>query len=228
MYINHDYSCISSDELKLIDSGYGQMSVHSLNFGRHYSEGQKAKNRQVSKTMTTQEWNKCCEQIAESFDKPLMEILSVFVSKYDIHQVSEETSTMEHYKSDWDMYFWSNRGWNNKDYMDCFSLTFNDKRSPEQNMKLLEEIVAILESFEYENIGCRIQYNAVIDEKKVEETGKSICENLIGKFINYCGITGKIKSVQNRDGNIGYGFFKKNARKYYYPISYTEIVSMNI
>ena len=228
MYINHDYSYITSNERKLIDNGYGKITVHSVHFDRHYSEERKAENRQLAETLTKEEWNERCDRIAKSFDKPMNDILSVFVSKYNIHQVSEETSTMSHYKSDWDLYFYSNRGWNGKNHMDYFNLSFNNNRSPEHNMKLLEKIIAIVESLEYENIGCRIQYDAAIEEKKVEDSGKSICEMLLGKFIDYHGMIGKIKVVSDKDGNTSYGFFKKNARNKYYPISYMEILAMNI
>jgi len=228
MYIKHDYSYIKTNENKLIDYGYGKMTVHSIHFDRHYSEEQKEKNRQMAESMTREEWNRHCDKITESFDKPMKDILSVFASKYDIHQVSEETSTMKHYRSDWDMYFYSNRGLNSKEYMDYFSLTFNDNRSPEQNMKLLEEIITIIESLEYENIGCRIQYDAFIEEKKIEEMAKNICEMLIGKFIEYHNMIGKIKVVEDKNGNIDYGFFKKGARNKYYPISYMDILVMNI
>lgn len=228
MFISQDFSYVKASEMKLIDSGYGKMSVHSIHFGRHFSEEQKEKNRKLFETMSREEWSKHCDEVAESLSKPLNEILNVFVDKYDIHQVSPETSTMEHYRSDWDLYFYSNKGWNGREYMDSFEFSFNTKRSPEQNMKLLEEIVDILKTLDYENIGCRIQYDAWIDTQKVEETAKVICENLVGKFINYNGMIGKIKVVSEDNGDKEYGFFKKNARNKYYRISYTEILAMNI
>lgn len=228
MYISHDYSYIKVNENKLIDAGYGKMTVHSLHFDRHYSEEQKEKNRQLAETMTKEEWNKHCDKIAESFDKPLKAILKAFTDRYNIHQVSEETSTLKHFKSDWDLYFWSNLGWNGKEYMDCFSLTFNDKRNAERNMKLLEEIVDLLKSLDYENIGCRIQYDAAIDENKVAEKCNDICENLLGKFIEYNGMIGKIKVVRKENDIKEYGFFKYNAKKCGYAISNVDIVAMNI
>lgn len=228
MFISQDFSYVKVSEMKLIDSGYGKMSVHSVHFDRHFSEERKEQNRQLAQKMTTEEWNKHCEEISKSFDKPLREIVSVLADKYNIHQVSQETSTMKHYTSDWDLYFYSNKGWNGREHMDYFSLSFNDKRSPEQNMKLLEEIVAIVKTLDYENIGCRIQYDAWIDTKKVEETAKVICENLLDKFINYNGMVGKIKVVNETNGSKEYGFFKKNARNKYYRISYSDILAMNI
>lgn len=228
MYVKHDYEYINANESKLIDCGYGKMSVHSIHFDRHFTEEQMERNRQIAESMTREEWGKHCDEIGLSLNESLKEILSVFVDKYNIHQVSPETSTMNHYRSDWDLYFYSNRGWNSKEYMDSFTLSFNENRNLERNMKLLEEIISIVETFEYENIGCRIQYDAVIDEKKVKEAAENICENLLGKFIEYYGMIGKIKVVHEENGNKDYGFFKKNARNRYYPVSYAEILAMNI
>lgn len=225
MYINQDYSYINANEKLLIEKGYGKLSVHSIHFDRHYTEEQKENNRRTAETMTSDEWSKHCDEISKSFEKPMMEILHTFTEKYDIHQVSEETSTYEHYASDWDLYFWTNT---EKNHMDYFKLNFNKKRNPEQNMKLLEEIIAFVETMEYENIGCRIQYDAVIDEKRVETEVKVICEQLAGKFITYCGFVGKIKSVGEYNGIKKYGFFKKGAKNKYYKISNTEILAMNM
>ena len=113
-------------------------------------------------------------------------------------------------------------------YITWFNLSFNTDRTPEQNMKLLEEIISFVETMEYENIGCRIQYDAVIDNERVETEAKTICERLVGKFIDYHGMTGKIKVVREENGIKEYGFFTKNARNKYYSISNTEILAMNM
>jgi len=228
MYIEKDYSYISETETLLINEGYGKMSVHSIHFDRHFSEEQKAKNRAIAETMTNEEWSEYCDKFAKSLATLLENILQEFVEKYDIHQVSEETNTLKHYNSDWDLFFWSDKGWNKKDFMTHFSLTFNDNRSPEQNMELLEKIIPLVETIKYENIGCRIQYDAVIDEEKIEEEAKTICESLVGKFIEYRDMTGKIKVVREENGIKKYGFFKKNSKINYYHISSRDLVAMKI
>ena len=224
MYIKKDFIYISANETMLMDNGYGKLSVHSIHFDRHYSEEQKENNRKTAESMTREEWGRHCDKIAEGFAKPMTEILEKFMNKYSIYQASEDVR----YDSDWDLFFWSDRGWNGKDFMTHFSLTFNDNRSPEQNMELLDEIISLVETMEYENIGCRIQYNAVIDNERVETEAKTICERLIGKFIDYHGMIGKIKVVREENGIKEYGFFKKNARNKYYSISNTEILAMNM
>ena len=228
MYISKDYSYINANETMLMDNGYGKLSVHSIHFDRHYSEEQKEKNRETAESMTREEWSKHCDEIAEGFAKPMEEIVKQFASKYDIYQACEYTSKKISFDSDWDLFFWSDRGWNGKDFMTHFKLNFNKERSPEQNMELLEEIISLVETMEYENIGCRIQYDAVIDNERVETEAKTICERLVGKFIDYHGMIGKIKVVREENGIKEYGFFKKNARNKYYSISNTEILAMNM
>ena len=228
MYIEKDYRYISDTEKVLIRKDYAKLTVHSIHFDRHYSEAQKEKNRQLAKSMTDAEWVKHCAMVSRRFEKPLKSILQQFIDRYDIHQISEETDTIEHYKSNWDLYFWSNEGWNGKDYMDCFSLSFNDGRAPEENLKLLDEIIPLVEAMNYKNIGCRIQYDAVIDNERVEKEAKTICDSLLGKPIYYHCTTGKIKVVDECNGNKEYGFFRKNAKSKYSRISYADILAMKM
>lgn len=224
MYIEHDYHYINANENLLIEKGYGKISIHSIHFDKHYSEEQKEKNRQIAESMTSEQWSRHCEEIAKDFSKPIENILKIFLNKYSIFQASENVS----YKSDWDLHFWSNKGWNGKDYMDCFSLSFNTNRSVEKNIALLNEIIPLVESMEYENIGCRIQYNAVLDKEKIEREAKEICEKLTGKFITYCGIEGKIKVVDEVNNYKTYGFFRKGARSKCYKVSNAEILAMKL
>lgn len=228
MNIKHDYSYITGNENKLIENGYGKLSIHSLIFDRYFTEERKEQNRKLAESMNNEQWSKHCDEISKELSISLNEILQVFINKYNIHQVSEETSTTEHYRSDWDLFFYSNRGWNNKDYFDYFTLSFNTKRTPEQNINLLNNIIPILEKMEYENIGCRIQYDAVINEEKIKIKAIEICESLLNKFINYRGMEGKIKVVKEENNIKEYGFFKKNARNRYYQISNADLVAMEI
>lgn len=226
MQIQRDYSYIRENDKKLMDRGYGEMSLHSISFDRHYSEEQKKRNAETANSMTSEEWSKHCEEIARSFAPSMEEILSKFIGKYDIYQISEETSTSEYFNSDWDLYFYSDKGWGGRDYMTRFSLSFNDRRSPEQNMKLLEEIIPLVEAMDFKNIQCRIQYKIAIDEKKVKKDAETICESLVGKSIIHRGVNGKIKMIKESNGIREYGFFKKNAKSKYYAISQAELILM--
>jgi hypothetical protein len=219
MKISHDKKYINGTEQILINNGYGEIGIHSIHFDRHFTEEQKQENSRLSNIYTREQWSKHCEDFSKSLEKPMMEILEQFISKYNIHQVSEETSTTEHYRSDWDLYFESSKGWNEEKYMDSFKLNFNSKRNAKQHMNLLAEIIDIVEKMDYENIYCRIQYDALINKNEIKEKALKICEKLVDKFINYQGMEGKIKVVGSYDGIKEYGFFKKNSRKRYYTIS---------
>lgn len=225
MYVKKDVSYISETARKLMRKGYGKLTVFSLWFNRYFTEDQKMKNLEMSKTMSVEEWSSYCDSIAKALEVPMTEILNKFIEKYDIHQVSEETSTMDHYKSDWDLFFHCNKGWDGRTYMDSFDLSFNKNRTPEQNMQLLDEIIEMIESMEYDNVSCRIQYDIAIDEEKLKEDGIHICEEIAGKMVYYCGIEGKIKEVSDCHGVKEYGFFKKRARGYYHPVNFKELVA---
>lgn len=229
MIVKNDLGYISATEFELMDRGYGEKSVYSIHFGRHFSEEEKAENAARYSAMTHEEWGKSCDKLAQSFEKPMTEILNEFISKYDIHQVSPETSTTEHFRSDWDLYYNSHHclGYDKQRYFDGFTLTFNKRRSVEQNMRLLEDIISMVENLNHKNIACRVQYDAVIDEKKVAADVEKAVDNLIGKLIEYCGMTGKIKVVGETSEGKKYGFFRKNARKRYYPVSGIEILAMS-
>lgn len=233
MNISRDYSYIKGFETKLIDAGYGKMTVHSLHFDRYVSDEQKEINRKFFEGMTETERNNYYksaefEAVQKAFGKSLRDVLDIFIGKFDIHQVSAETSTNAHYGSDWDLFFWSDRGWNGKEYMSCFSLTFNDNRTAEQNMILLDKIVAILESTENEKVSCRIQYDAVIDEKAVAEAARKVFDGIIGKFVSWSGYEGKIKIVNTEGSETEYGFFKKGSKKRYYKITNADLVAMSL
>ena len=231
MYIKHDYSYITASSEKLAQHGFGKQTVFSLTLGRYFSEAERQENSRIANSCTREEWSARCDALSKSLDKPLTEIMKVLCQKYDIHQTSPETDTIKHYRSEWDLFFWSNRGWNGQDHMDTVQLTFNDERPIEYRAKVLETLLPMLEEMEYKNIGCRIQYCIILDDKKIFETASTVYnEALAGKFLRYNGLEGKIKIVgkDRVSGENCYGFFRKGAKTKYYPISSAEIVLMGV
>ena len=210
MFVKQDMSYIGDTANKLLEKGYAELTVHSLGFDRYFTEEQKMKNRELGSSMSVEEWSAYCDSISKALEQPMTEVLG---------------KIMTHYNSDWDLYFHSNRGWNGKTWMDSFDLTFNMGRTAEQNMKLLDEILLLLETLEYDNIYCRVQYTVVYDEERLAEEGIRICEELAGKVIYYCGYEGKIKEVAGSNGAKEFGFFKKRARGKYFPVKYSELVA---
>lgn len=228
MELLHDYNYISDIQRKLESAGYGEKTVYSLNFARHFSEEEMAANKEKADSMTDEEWSAMCDDFSMRLNDSMREIVTALDSRYNIHQTKPENSTTKHYRTDWDLFFWSNKGWNGKDYMDCFSLTFNERRTPAQNMDLLAEIIAILENMEYKNIACRIRYDIALHHEDISEAAYKVFDGLVGKPFEYMGMTGKIKLVSEYNGVRKYGFFKKGAKKQCYYIADTEILAMNI
>lgn len=215
-------SFLDKREINMVEKGYGKVVIHSIAFDRSFSDNQKRTNLIKAKSMTKEEWSEYCLQFSKSLEKPMLEIKNLFASKYDIHQVSVETSTMEHYKSNWDLYFWHNT---NRPYMDYFTLTFNSKRTAEQNMDLLREITSFVELLDYHpSVECHIVYKIQYDEEKIKMDSGKICEDLKNKFIIHRGIVGKIKVIDS-NGEKRYVFFPKGKKKKYLELSLNELLT---
>jgi hypothetical protein len=223
MLVKHDYSYIT-DGKELIEKGYAELDIHSLNFDRYFTEEEKENNRRLSYSITREEWNMHCDEVSEQICNKMLPIVELLNNKYDIHQITEEKSSMEHYRSNWDLYFYSNKGWNGKNYFDYVQITFNKKRIVEQNKKLLEEILILLDELQIENVYCRVQYTTRRNEEKIKEKTIEICENLLDKTIEYNGMKGKIKVIEEHENEKTYGFFKSRARNHYYKISDTYLI----
>lgn len=228
MLICKNFNNISEQQQLLVNKGYGEVSVSALKFDRYYTDEEKNNNRKQADSMTSSEWSSHCDKVAREFGDKFEKIEQIFEnSKYNIHQITKETSTIEHYRSNWDFYFYSNRGWNNADYMDFFTLTFNKNRTIEENMSLLEEVLELIKTIEVNNIDCTVLYTFIPNKEKIEKECDILCERLQGKFINHLGMTGKIKVVSENANNKVYGFFKKGSKKKYYHISANELILAN-
>jgi len=215
MNIKHDYSYLSTcNRDKLIEKGFADLDIHSLNFDRFYTEEQKQENYNFAQTVTKEQWSEHCEEISKSIYTKLLPIVELLNSKFTLYQYNSNVS----YNSNWDLFFYSNKGWNEKDYFDHMEISFNDRRTVEENKLLLSEVLQILESLDVTGIQCRVQYKARKEDEKIKNKANEIIENLLNKNITYQGFEGKIKVVSEHNGTKEYGFFKKRARSKYYKI----------
>lgn len=225
MLIKENFNYINDVERELIKNGYGELSVYSINFDRYYTEEEKENNRKIANIMSNVEWSKHCEEVQEKFGIMFDKIVEKFInSKYDIHQLTDNTSSIEHYRSNWDLYYYCNRGWNNSKYMDFFRLNFNDTKSVEKNLSLLNELMDFVEKLDYKNISCTIQYTFIPNKEKINNKYIELCEKLQNKFIKHIGMIGKIKVINENNGIKEYGFFKKGSKKKYYSISRESLI----
>lgn len=224
MRISHDYSYLSKDADWLIEKKYAKLDIHSLNFDRDLSEEEKNENQRQSKMLTREQWGNRCDEFSNYLYNQMKNIVKYFNDSYDVHQISEEKSTMEHYKSNWDLFYYSNKGWNKKDYYDYFSISFNNKRLAENNLQLMNKIVKEIESMNIKNVYCRVQYSLRMDDNKLKNDALTIVESSINNFIVYNGKIGKFKVVDEHDGIKKYGFFPKGSKKKYYEIDNVSVI----
>lgn len=222
MYIKHDYSYTNK---ALIDLGYATIGIHSLVFDRHFTDEEMEDNRKAAEKIgnNTEAWNKRCNQRGEAICKQMEQMMIILNAKYSIAQYNDSIKYGTH-----DLHFYCNRGWNNKTWYDHIQMCFNEKNGQEENNKLLSELLDILSSMELKNVGCRVQYETVVNDKKLHEDAIKICKQYEGKFIFYRGAEGKIKCVSDNNNQKEYGFFRKGAKNKYYRISDSDLVMLNI
>jgi len=228
MNIKEDYSYISNNKMKLVNMGYAKIGIYSINFDRYFTNDEVEENIKQSEILSSEDWNKRCDEFSRKLNKQIEGVISVLNNNYDIHQISEEKSSMQHFRSDWDIFFYSNKGWNKKDHYDYVQLTFNDKRNTEDNMRLKDNILELIKNVDNtQNVGVRVQYGTKEDVKKINKAVAEQCELLQDKMINHMGQLGKIKVV-GKDKDYGYtmyGFFPKGSKKKYYKIDYVELLT---
>jgi hypothetical protein len=215
MKITDDYSFVSESSQTLINRGLADLSVHSLNFDRYFTDEEMEHNREEAERLNTnrETYSKRCEEISRNIYNQLLPIAELLDKNFNMHQYTTEKSTMTHFNSDWDLFFYSNRGWNGKDYFDYMQISFNEKRTAKQNQELLKKVLTLLTAVKANNIKCRIQYDVIYHENEIAKEAASVFEKMGNKFIAYDGMIGKIKKVDD-----AYGFFKKGSKKRYYPI----------
>lgn len=218
MLITHDYSYTNKN---LIENGYAVHGIHSLNFDKYFTEKEKDQNRQYAEQYgnMSREWVDSCDRIGQEICKQMESMMEVLDKKYAIYQYNSQVEYGKH-----NLHFCSNRGWNGKEWYDHIQLCFNDRLDKDRNDKILNELLKLIAGMELKSVVCRVQYKTVTDDEKLYRDATKRYKDLEGKFVNLRGCVGKVKVVGENNGKKQYGFFKKGARKYYNPLSDTELI----
>lgn len=226
MYIKEDYSYISDNKMKLVKLGFAELGVYSIHFDRYFTGKEIDENISQSGTLSREDWGKRCDDFSKHLGNQIKNIVDVLNDHYDIHQITEEKSSTEHYNSNWDLFFYSNRGWNNRDYYDYAQISFNSKRNPEDNLKLKDEVLELIKDVDNtQNVGVRVQYQVVEYANKINKAVAEKCEKLLGKMITHQGTLGKIRVLDEYNGIKHYGFFPKGSKIKFYAIDYAEFLT---
>lgn len=210
MHFKEDYSLVNVNPAYLFGLGYLQERIHSLKFECRNKDSKEANHNL------------------------LREIVELFETQFDIHQISPQKSSLKHYASDWDLHYYDNSGWNDLKTMDFFILTFNSRRTEAQNRATYRKIHSILNGGgfneiryfhdeKFKNVECVVTYTASVNPEKVANDAAQFANELKDRWVKFGSITGKIKTVDNSQG---YGFFKKNAKSRYLPISALDVIEI--
>jgi len=216
MSIREDKSYLSELDLLAIEKGIAKLDVHNIRISREsFTEEQKEENHELADNVSSVEWSRICDENREKTSQKIETLIERLSKKFIIHQY--ENDSMEHYSSNWDLFFWCNN--NNKGSRDYSYVTlgFNTKRTVEERQTDIKKVLEYVQGIGFDGISIAIQYTAKYDDAKVKEIALKYCQTVKNKFINYMGI-GKIKEVGAGD-NFHYGFFKKGASKRYYRLS---------
>ncbi len=218
MLITHDYSYTNKN---LIDNGYAVYGIHSFNFDRYFTEEEMEQNKQFAEQYgdMSHEWANSCDRLGQEICKQMENMMEVLDKKYAICQYDPYVKYGEH-----DLHFYSNKGWNGKEWYDHIQLSFNDKLNKDRNNQILNELLELVAGMELKNVVCRVQYKTVTDNEKLYTEATKRYKDLEGKFVSLRGCVGKVKVVEENNGKKQYGFFKKSARKYYNPLSDAELI----
>lgn len=217
MLITEDYTYTKT---RLIEAGYTDLTVHSLRFDRFYTEEEKEQNRQAAESMTVEQWHNRCEESSREIYRQLIGIIPLF-EKYGIIYRVDPVTNHGWYESPDNLYFYSNRGWNGKDYFDYFTLSFDRNEPAEEIIAFKNELVSMLEKSNTDtpNIRCVVQYDTKPNNNELAEDAEIICKELEGKTIEYGGMKGKIKRLGDC-----WTFWKLRAKRTYYHINNEELV----
>lgn len=222
MIITEDYSYVKGLSKTLIEKGFGEYAVYMYQFDRYFSDEQKEQNRAKAEKYgtTSKEWADGCYKTHHDFYEKACEMLEAFGKNHKLYQYN----CKEH---DYDYFFYSNQGWNKKDWFDFCQINLDDEdveRNKKQNVELREWITNW--NGDPENlIKCRIQYSSVLDKEKIAEAVEQNVHKIVDKMLDYGSRKGKIKLIESQNE---YGFFKKGARKWYTPLNDSNIIGILI
>lgn len=232
MRFKDDYSFITGKAGKMIEMGFADLDLHSIRIDTYISDEQNEKNIELLKELTNEEWDISCKEFKESQNKKVEKILDILAKHFKIYQYKDASIEYHNNNSyaqqngyEWDLYC-------NFDGRRDARLSFNNLgKSLEQRYEDLKKIKELLETYEDDGIKVDVQYTQSFHMDELKVKAIDTYNHLKDKFINYNGMIGKIKKVEEyNDSYYGttcmFGFFKKGSKKKYYHLTNMDIVIM--
>ncbi len=229
MQIRHDHSYVTQAQQEFISRGYACEGLYSLRFSYALTEAQKAENRAYADEagLGSDAWNTHIADSARRRSDHMERVATVLARNFKVYQYDGEEAVP--YKSDWDLFFWCNdfsqtmRGLlSGRDYA-YFTLSFNDKHTPERRQEVCDRVMRILEPFADDvNLDVAVQYTAIMDEDRIRRDAALIAPRIAGRSCVYGNMEGRVEQ-----GNERLYFRKKRSRKYVYRLADAEILALS-
>lgn len=223
MIFKNDYSYITGKANKIIEMGLADLDLHSIRIETFISAKQKEENSKLSKTLSNEEWRIHCDEFEKVQSKKVEKILDILSKHFIIYQYKD--ASIQYGSYEWDLF--CNFG-NRRDAR----LSFNKEgKTLQQRYEDLNKIKEILKNYEDDTIIINIQYTQNFHIEELKKKAMESYTSLKDTFINYNGMIGKIKPVEEyNDSYYGttckFGFFKKGSRKKFYKLSNMDIVTI--
>lgn len=200
MKIKHDTRLVDQ-EREIVKKGYGRVYIDKFFFDRFIPEEEREKYRgdvdEFGRTVHSQ-MQEIMKEVEQEFPK-------IMQYNYD--------------GKDYCLFFYSNRGWNGKDYYDYMILSGFNGNTDVWGMNAVN-LLRLVSEIETKNVTCRVQYAVELYRDKLELDAQVIGDLLVGKKCTYNGMIGKVEKIQDN-----FYFKKQRARKYHFQLSPWEIIS---
>ncbi len=225
--IREDKSYLSSSDLLAIEKGFAKLDIYSIRVDREQlTEEEKAENLRIANSVSTEEWNKYCNQNKKKIESKIEPFIEKLSENFNIYQYKDKTIVP--YKSNWDLFFWCNTDNEGRDFS-YVTLDMNKNRTVEERFLTLEYVIKYIKKIGFQGIDIIIQYTVKYDDEKIKQEADNYFEKVKNTFVRYMGMDGRIKEVgKDVQENKCYGFFKKGAKTKYYKLSLKNIAMMSI
>lgn len=203
--IREDKSYMSETDLQAIDKGIAELGVFSLRISKTFTEEEKKHSSHLYETDRAS-WREHAIISNQKTSEMIEKVIDALSQQFVIYQYKDKS--VEYSKKEWDLFFWCNKG-----DMTYVTLNPNKDRDLERQNNDIKQVLNALSEIPYA-IDVAIQYTACYHQDRLKTEVKKAFQLMDGKFVNYIGMTGKVKEVATGR----YGFFKKGARTNYYEV----------
>lgn len=221
--ILEDRSYLSERDNLFIQKNLAKLSIHSIHIERHWTKKEMDENRNEANNLSKEAWSKRCKESKNYTISLIEKVMDKLSENFKIYQYKDKSIN---FTDDYDLFFWCNCG-----DLSYITLNPNTKRNLDSQLSIIKEVINLINTMELdiiEKLELRIQYKANYNESLIENIAEYYFNKIKDDFIEFNGYIGRVKKENNVEDDIKYRFFKKGARKKYYPVSNAELCYLSL